>query len=45
MGKTVLIAEKPDQAKSFYLPLLEKISGEKFISKNGYFGKYTVNCI
>lgn len=37
MGKTVLIAEKPDQARSFYLPLLEKISGERFEKKNGYF--------
>ena len=37
MGKTVLIAEKPDQAKSFYLPLLERISGERFEKKNGYF--------
>ena len=36
MGKTILIAEKPDQARSFYLPLLEKISGERF-EKSGYF--------
>ena len=35
--KTLLIAEKPDQARSFYLPLLEKVSGERFSRKNGYF--------
>lgn len=37
MARTLLIAEKPDQAKSFYLPLLEKVSGEKLASKRGYF--------
>lgn len=37
MGKTLLIAEKPDQARSFYLPLLESISGEKLEKRNGYF--------
>lgn len=35
--KRLLIAEKPDQARSFYLPLLEKVSGEKFEKRNGYF--------
>ena len=37
MVRTLLIAEKPDQARSFYLPLLEKVSGEKFTPKKGYF--------
>lgn len=37
MKKSIIIAEKPDQAKSFYLPLLEKLSGEEFTQKNGYF--------
>jgi DNA topoisomerase III len=37
MGKTLLIAEKPDQARSFYLPLLEKLSGEKLEKRHGYF--------
>ena len=36
MSKTLIIAEKPDQAKTYYVPLLEKISGEKFTLKNGY---------
>ncbi len=35
--KTLIIAEKPDQARSFYLPLLERISGESFQKKQGYF--------
>lgn len=35
--KELLIAEKPDVARNNYLPLLEKISGEKFIQKQGYF--------
>lgn len=35
--KKILIAEKPDQAKSFYLPLLEQISGEQFERKDGYY--------
>jgi DNA topoisomerase III len=37
MKKSIIIAEKPDQAKSFYLPMLEKLSGEEFTQKNGYF--------
>lgn len=37
MPKTILIAEKPDQARSFYIPLLERISGEKFFRANGYY--------
>ena len=37
MARTLVIAEKPDQAKSFYLPLLEKVSGEKFASRGRYF--------
>jgi DNA topoisomerase-3 len=41
MAKTLLIAEKPDQAKSFYLPLLEKVSGEKLASKGRYFESRT----
>jgi len=36
MSKTLIIAEKPDQAKTYYVPLLEKISGEKFTLKNGF---------
>lgn len=35
--KTLLIAEKPDVARNNYLPLLEKISGERFSQKQGYF--------
>lgn len=37
MGKTLLIAEKPDQARSDYLPLLESVSGEKLEKRKGYF--------
>jgi DNA topoisomerase-3 len=37
LGKTLLIAEKPDQARSFYLPLLESVSGEKLEKRHGYF--------
>lgn len=37
MGKRILIAEKPDQAKDFYLPLLEKVSGEKLEKKSNYY--------
>lgn len=36
MERTIVIAEKPDQAKSSYLPMLEKLSGEKFTVKKGY---------
>lgn len=35
--KTLLIAEKPDVAKQNYLPLLERVSGEKMVPKAGYF--------
>jgi len=35
--KTLLIAEKPDVARNNYLPLLEKVSGEKFTQKQSYF--------
>ena len=35
--KICVLAEKPSQARDFYRPLLEKISGEKFTDKNGYF--------
>lgn len=37
MGKKLFIAEKPDQARNFYLPLLEKVSGEKFEKRNNYY--------
>lgn len=39
--KTLLIAEKADVAKSNYLPLLERVSGEKFIAKSGYFESHS----
>jgi len=35
--KICVLAEKPSQARQFYRPLLEKISGEKMINKGDYF--------
>jgi len=35
--KICVLAEKPSQARDFYRPLIEKISGEKFQDKNGYY--------
>lgn len=35
--KTLVIAEKADVAKQNYLPLLERVSGERFSSRSGYF--------
>ena len=34
---TCVLAEKPSQARDFYKPLLERISGEKFVDKGDYF--------
>jgi DNA topoisomerase-3 len=35
--KTCVLAEKPSQAREFYLPLIERLSGEKFQRKNSYY--------
>ena len=35
--KICVLAEKPSQARDFYRPLIEKISGEKLQDKNGYY--------
>ena len=35
--KTCVLAEKPSQAKEFYLPLIERLSGEKLQRKGSYY--------
>ena len=37
MSKTLLLAEKPDQARTFYVPMLERLSGESFQKQQGYY--------
>ncbi|MBU1121612.1 MAG: DNA topoisomerase III, partial [Candidatus Omnitrophica bacterium] len=39
--KTFVLAEKPSQARDFYLPLLQKISGEKLVKKGNYYESQT----
>lgn len=34
---TCVLAEKPSQARDFYKPLLERLSGEKLVDKGDYF--------
>lgn len=43
--KTCVIAEKPSQARDFYLPLIERITGEKMQNKGEYFenSQYTLS--
>lgn len=35
--KILVLAEKPSQARQFYVPLLERISGEKLVKKGDFF--------
>ena len=37
MGKILVIAEKPSVARDIYAPFLEKLEGQKFVQKTGYF--------
>lgn len=39
--KTCVLAEKPSQARQFYLPLIEKITGEKMVNKGDFFESST----